>query len=184
MPTWERQHLLLEEDHGWASEPDCQVVLIDRGAVRFDIPRSWTIEPGENGTVTLRENASPSEKPTLELTVFYLNEGLDWSGLPVSRLVSEIGSRPSEPHFGPPLEVTPVREFRRDGMSAAWSGRRYFEENREVSSRLLIARKWNIQTKITYAFWSDPDRDVQNAWEILVRTLTLGDYVEVPTRRL
>ncbi len=196
MPKWERRRLRLKKNHGWKSEPGCQIFVADKGAVRFDLPRGWVVEPGKKGSIKFLDRKPPDDDCTLEMSVFYLNEEIDWSGLPVSRLVAEIGKRKpgdDDPEAGEPdaeptdvLEELPIVEFHRDGMRAAWSGKRYIdpEENREASSRLLIARKWNIQPLITFAFWSDQAREKGRAWDILLKTLILGDYVEDPTQRV
>jgi len=196
MPKWDRRRLRLKKNHGWKSEPGCQIFVADKGAVRFDLPRGWVVEPGTKGSIKFLDRKPPDDDCTLEMSVFYLNEDIDWSGLPVSRLVAEIGKRkpgdddPEESESDPEptnvLEELPIVEFHRDGMSAAWSGKRYIDpsENREASSRLLIARKWNIQPLITYAFWSDQVRETGRVWDILLKTLILGDYVEDPTQRV
>ena len=201
MPKWERRRLRLKKNHGWKSEPGCQIFVADRGAVRFDLPRGWVVEPGKRGSIKFMDRKPPDDDCTLEMTVFYLNEEIDWSGLTVGRLVGDLGTKrdgepedvpefddDGEPYVEPTeiLEILPVTEFHRDGMSVAWNGRRYIDpkENREVSSRLLMARKWNIQPLITFAFWSDQAKQKGKAWDILLKTLILGDYVEDPTQRV
>lgn len=182
MPRWEKKQLRLKKDHGWTSEPGCSVFVADRGAVRFDIPRGWAIEPGENGSIKVMDRPSPDDDGTLEMTVFYLREEIDWSGLPVSRLVRELGGSDTTEV----LERLELQEFTRDGMDVAWNGTRYIDpgENREACGRTLIARKWNIQPIITYAYWADQAPRVAKAWDILLKTLVLGDYIEDPTQRV
>lgn len=200
MPKWERRRLRLKKNHGWKSEPGCQIFVADRGAVRFDLPRGWVVQPGKKGSIKFMDRKPPDDDCTLEMSIFYLNEQIDWSGLQVARLVEELAKKKpgddGEPAFddnGEPyeepseiLEELPVTEFQRDGMSAAWNGSRYIDpkEDREAQSRLLIARKWDIQPLITYAFWSDQEEEKVRAWNILLKTLILGDFVEDPTQRV
>ena len=185
MPKWERRRLRLKKNHGWTSEPGCQIFVADRGAVRFDILRNWVVEPGEKGSIKVMDRTPPDDDCTLEMTIFYLRDDVDWSGLPVSRLAREVGPK----DLDNPVEVLEryeLKEFTRDGMEVAWLGKRYIDadEGREAHSRLLVARKWNIQPLITFAFWADrADRGLK-AWDVLLKTLILGDYVEDPTQRV
>ena len=192
MAKWTKKTLKLKKNHGWTSEPGCQVFVADRGAVRFDFPRGWVIEPGQNGSIKVQDKKSPDDNCCLEMTVFYLREGIDWSGLPVSRIIREV-TKPGQPDDQsddepeiPRLETFPVEERSRDGMDFAWTGYRYIdpEEKREAISRTLIARKWNIQPIITYAFWVDELKKADHAWAVLIKTLILGDYIEDPTQRV
>lgn len=175
----------LKKNHGWKSEPGCSIFVADRGAVRFDILQGWVIEPGEKTSVKVMDRKSPDDDCTLEMTIFYLRDDIDWSGLPVARMVNEVA--PEDPEN--PVEVLerlPTEEFARDGMTVAWNGKRYIDadERREACSRLLVARKWNIQPLITFAYWADAAPRAERAWKILLKTLVLGDYVEDPTQRV
>ena len=71
-------------------------------------------------------------------------------------------------------------------MDVAWTGKRYIDpkENREACSRTLIARQWNIQPIITYAYWADEATKATRAWDVMLKTLVLGDYIEDPTQRV
>lgn len=185
MAKWKRQRMRLKKDHGWTAEPGCQVFVADRGAVRFDFPRGWVIEPGENGSIKVQDKKTPDDDCCLQMTVFYLRDEIDWSGLPVSKLVREI-THMGEEKDEPPLEQLPLHELTRDGMDLAWTGKRYLDpgEDREACSRTMIARKWNIQPIITYAYWADDAPRVARMWDILLKTLVLGDYIEDPTQRV
>ena len=158
-----------------------------RRAVRFDIPRGWVVEPGEKGSIKLMDRKHPHDDGTLEMSVFYLNDEIDWSGLKLGPVVEQRLKHKDNPEKAVEiLERLQVHEFERDGMSVAWTGKRYIdpEEGREACSRLLIARKWNIQPLFTYAYWADDRRGLARAWDILLKTLILGDYIEDPTQRV
>lgn len=182
MPHWEKKTLRLKENHGWTSEPGCQVFVADRGAVRFDLPQGWVIEPGEKGSIKFMDRPSPDDDCTLEMSIFYLNEEIDWSALPVTRLVRELAG--GEKHEV--LERFDVEQFERDGMTVAWNGTRFIDpaQHREAFSKLLMARKWNIQPLITYAYWADQAEAMEKVWAIVLKTLILGDYIEDPTQRV
>ncbi len=186
MPKWEKRRLKLKKNHGWTSEPGCHVFVADRGAVRFDILRGWVIEPGENGSIKLSDCKPPDDDGTLEMSIFYLNDQIDWSGLKIADMLEEVGQKDDPDHPVEVLERMEIQTFERDGMSVAWTGKRYIDplENREACSRILVARKWNIQPLFTYAYWADEQKSLEKAWDILLKTLILGDYIEDPTQRV
>src|SRR5437868_3743955 len=43
MAKWKRQKLRMKPDHGWKTKPDYKIVVADRGALRFDVPRGWVM---------------------------------------------------------------------------------------------------------------------------------------------
>ena len=47
MDEWKKQTLKLKANHGWRAKPGYQICVIGRGAVRFDFPREWIMEPDE-----------------------------------------------------------------------------------------------------------------------------------------
>ena len=182
MARWTKKTLKLRKNHGWTAEPGCNAFVADRGAVRFDIPRKWVIEPGKSGSIKFMDRPSPDDDCTLEMSIFYLNEEIDWSGLPVARMVLEASRDDSQEV----LERVELQQFERDGMTVAWTGTRYVdpEQKREAIGRTLMARKWNIQPLITYAYWADQSHKLAKPWDILLKTLVLGDYIEDPTQRV
>src|SRR5690349_13517915 len=78
-PKWTKKTLKLKKNHGWQSRPGYNIFVADRGAVRFDFPRSWIIEPGENGSIKFHDKKPPDDDCTLQITVMYLPDGVDWS---------------------------------------------------------------------------------------------------------
>ena len=58
--------------------PGYNIFVADRGAVRFDFPRDWIIEPGENGSIKFHDKKPPDDDCTLQITVMYLPDGVDF----------------------------------------------------------------------------------------------------------
>src|SRR2546421_12305260 len=87
---WTRKVLKLKEGHGWTSAPGCKIFVADRGAVRFDFPQEWVVIPTPEGSIKFHDRRPPNDDCTLQLTVMYLPDDVDWSGLPLSQLVREI----------------------------------------------------------------------------------------------
>ncbi len=182
--NWLKKTLPLKEGHGWECREGYKIFVADRGAVRFDIPGEWVIEPGKNGSIKLMDAAPPEDECTLEMTIYYLNDGVDWSGLSLPKLLRDAtdGIGRGEPVLG----RGEVVECGRDGMEAAWRETRFLEQEqkREAVSRTLLARWSNIQPIFTFSFWKDDEERLREPWEEFVRTLRLGDYVEDPTQRV
>src|SRR5436305_1246317 len=114
---WTKKTLKLKENHGWHSRPSYNIFVADRGAVRFDFPKSWIIEPGENGSIKFHDKTPPDDDCTLQITVMYLPDEVDWSGLSLGFLVREITAKNDLDE----LERGEVVEERRDdGLELAW----------------------------------------------------------------
>ncbi len=136
MGRWERRRLRLKKDHGWTSEKDCQIFVADRGAVRFDFPRKWLVIPDPKGTIKFHDRKPPDDDCTLQLTVMYLRDDIDWSGLDLAMLVGKLSAEDSREV----LERGEVQHFKRGGMDVAWIEIKFLDpvENREA----IGARSW------------------------------------------
>ena len=55
MAEWEKKTLRLKDGHGWSARPGCNVLVADRGAVRFDYPEGWVVVPDERGSLKLHD---------------------------------------------------------------------------------------------------------------------------------
>lgn len=191
---WAKRTLKLKRNHGWSCRDGYSIFVADRGAVRFDIPRGWVVEPGEKSSIKILDKPSPDDDCCLEMTVFYLNDRIDWSGLPLVQMLDEVTSKDEQDDDGNPvppeestvLDRSEVFEDQRGDMQIAWRRTHFIDakENREAFSYTLVARRWNIMPLITFAYWADDATRIEPAWQEVLRTLTLGDYVEDPTQRL
>ena len=52
---WKKDTLKLKKDHLWKAKPGYTIFVADRGAVRFDIPQGWIVEPGPDSTKFIME---------------------------------------------------------------------------------------------------------------------------------
>lgn len=179
---WTRQTLRLKENHGWTCREGYNIFVADRGAVRFDIPTGWIVEPGENGSIKVMDREPPDDDCTVEMTVFYLNDQIDWSSLPVAAMVADVTSHEDDDV----LDREEVVEESRHDMTLAYRRLRFLDpaERREAYSYTLVARRWNIQPLITFCYWADDAPRFEPVWRELLGSLVLGDYVEDPTQRL
>jgi hypothetical protein len=76
-------------------------------------------------------------------------------------------------------------------LELAWLEVEFVDEgqNRRARSRICMARSAGvhrvvIQALITMDFWVDQVERFAPVWDEVLRSLTLGDFVDDPTRRL
>jgi hypothetical protein len=177
---WSKKVLRLPENHGWRSKPGYKIFVADRGAVRFDVPREWVVVPEEK-TVKFYDKAPPNDDCRLELSVMYLNPQIDWTGLPLVQLFAEATKKGE-------LETLQEGELvyvQRPDLELVWRENRVLDpgENREALSRACLARGSNVLPLITLDFWPEDAERVVPAWDEVLRSLQLGNYIKDVTRR-
>ena len=170
--------LRLRPTHGWRARPGCKIFVADRGAVRFDYPTDWVVSPDDD-SVKLYDKEPPDDDSRLAVSYLRLPP-LDWSGLPVAALV-EAGMRGDER----PIDTWgPMTESRRGDLELAWREVHYRDsaEKREARSRMCIARRSTLQCLITFDFWASDLEQCDAAWNTVLETLELGEFIADPTR--
>ncbi|RUL85038.1 hypothetical protein [Tautonia sociabilis] len=178
MAEWEKKTLQLEEGHGGLARPGYNVLVADRGAVRFDYPEDWVIVPAETGSIRLHDRLPPDDDCTLQMTVFHLNPEVDWSSLPLRPLIEKLLE--DDARFV--LDRGEVVSFRRGRLEVAWSEIRFMDpsEARPAYSRTCIARCREIQPLITFDYWESDARRCREVWETVLATLRLGETITEP----
>ncbi len=176
---WKKQSMRLNADHEWNCREGFKVFVADRGAVRFDIPQSWLVIPGEDA-IAFHDRQPPDDDCTLKLSILRLPPGVDWSVMPISRMIREVREDDSRNI----LSRTEPVDFRRGETDISWVGETYIDsgECRVAHGRTLLARHGLIQPLITFAYWDDDSERVEPAWEEVVRSLELGREIADPRR--
>lgn len=178
MAEWENEDLRLHSQHGWRARPGCKIFVADRGAVRFDYPRDWLVIPDED-SVKLYDKEPPDDDSRLAVSYLRLPP-VDWSGLPVAALL-EAAMREEER----PIDTWgPIGEVRRGDLELAWREVGFLDpgEKREARSRMCIARRSTLQCLITFDFWAADLEQCEAAWNTVLETLELGEFIADPTR--
>jgi hypothetical protein len=177
MPKWHEEVYKMPKGLKWPARPGYKTFVADQGAVRFDIPQDWVVEPGDN-SIKFQDQPSPDDTCVLEMSVFHLQPGPDWSKLPLVELLTNVTK---ESNFEVLSRREPVYQ-RRDDLEIVWLETRYVdpEEHREARSRTCMARRGLIQPLFTFAFWPEDARRVLPAWNEMLRSLRLGEYVAFP----
>ena len=150
---WDRQIFRLPENPGWTAKPGNKVVVADRGALRFEIPNDWIVEPGKN-SIKLIDGEPPNDDMSLEVSVIYVGargHRVDWSGMPLSQVIKDVTSeramgKPSgrkgkkrkrdEYKAGAPMTI------KLGELEMAWVQTEFIDkvEKRPAFSRMLVTR--------------------------------------------
>jgi len=174
----------MKPGHGWKAKPGYQIIVADRGAVRFDVPRTWIFKLETNEktgltTMTLHNRPEPDDDCRLQVTHMYLPQGYDWSSVSWPELLEQAVTEPAESE---PLGRSPaIHEQRRD-LELAWTETRYLDarEHREARSRFCLARRGDIVVLFTLDYWPEHARRFLPVWENIMASLRLGEYIKDP----
>lgn len=166
----------LLQGHFWQTRLGCKTLVLDRGAVQFDYPRSWIVEPC-TGSVALFDRKPPADESRLDVSYFRLPQ-VDWSGLPVADLIDDVTSRERDN-----AKAGPLREEIRGGIELAWRDVRFVapRSQRRACFRVCVARRGSIHCLITHEFFGDHARS-DEIWHTILDTLVLDRLVHDATR--
>ncbi len=180
MGKWKRQTLKLKENHGWRAKPGYKIFVADRGAVRFDIPQEWIMDPGKD-SIKFHDRTPPDDDCLLQVSVLHLSPRIDWSGIPLAQLL-EGAIKGDERGV---VSRQDIIHKKRPDMELVWTETTFIDptEQREARSRICLARGSNIQPLITMDFWPEHAEQFVPVWDEVLRSLVLGEYIEDPTRR-
>ncbi|MEX2179783.1 MAG: hypothetical protein WD801_13795 [Gemmatimonadaceae bacterium] len=172
---WDLRRLLPR--HSWTTRDGCKAIVLDRGAVQFDYPRSWSSQP--SGTSVALFDRKPPDGNRLEVSYLRLPPA-DWSELPVADLVDRVTSRPRERATCGPLR----EEFRR-GIELSWRELTFTPEQAWLAShgmcfRVCVARRGSVHCLITYEFRSVDRAQCDDAWDTVIETLVLDRTIANP----
>jgi hypothetical protein len=177
MPDWSEENLKLKKGHGWKAPPGHRIFVADKGAVRFNIPEKWIVEP-DSDAIKFYDGKPPDDNCRLACSYLHLPP-IDWSGLALTDLI-KVATEGDERTLTLSGEIA---HQRRGDLELAWGDLSFDdpEEHRQAYTRVCIARGSGIQTLITLDYWPE-DRDrLMPVWNEVVRSLELGRYIEDPT---
>lgn len=180
MAKWRKETLKLAKDHIWQTKPGYQIVVLDRGAARFDVPRGWVLAPGE-GAIEIRDRPYPDDDCLLQATVLPAPPGAEPGTVPLEAfLVSALDAGAEEV-----LDRGLVQSASRPGLELVWRETRFVEqrERREARSRTCLAAGAGVYVLLTLSFWPEDAARCETVWDEVLRTLRLGEYVEATTGR-
>ncbi|MCS7080614.1 MAG: hypothetical protein NZ585_11295 [Chloracidobacterium sp.] len=176
---WVQTILPMHPESHWSVESGCLAFVADHGAIRFDYPETWVVMPGEGGAIDFYDKEPPDGNSVL--TVSYITlPPFAVPGFTLAMCMEEAARVDPRPIY----EFGPMHEIRRGSMAIVWRQARYIDETekRDAVSRTCIARKGRIQALLTFEYWADAAECSERAWDIILKTLRLGELVIDVTR--
>jgi hypothetical protein len=165
----------LEANHVWKASPGCRILVLDGGAVRFDIPREWVISPRDNH-VLIFECRPEASRCTL---------GVSWHRVPTESFeipLAMILAHGAATEIRQILERGSIQRVLRPPLEIAWLQFRVLEssDNREMCVRMGIGRAATTQAVFLFEFAPEDELRLFDAWQTLLQTLVLGEYISDP----
>ncbi|MEN3334724.1 MAG: hypothetical protein V7641_4089 [Blastocatellia bacterium] len=178
MSDWLKDTYKLKKNHTWKAPDGYRIFVADRGAVRFNIPDGWVIEPDAD-SIKFYDAKPPDDNCRLACSYLRLPSHIDWSGLPLSQMINAAtgGDERTLTRSG---EIT---HKQRADLEVAWADYHFIDpvEQRQAYTRLCIARGSSIQALITLDYWPEDAAKLAAVWAEVIRSLQLGRYVKDPT---
>lgn len=177
MARRKKQTLKLKAGHGWSARPGYRICVLGRGAVRFDFPREWHMEPGDPSYKFL-DRPPPDDDIRLEVSYGHIPPA-NWSKFPLAGLLADLVADDHRKLTARGLPTTIEREDAR----LIWRELRFTDpvDKREARSRICIGLGKMVQVLITMEFWPEDAGRAIPVWDEALRTLTLEHYISDPT---
>jgi hypothetical protein len=177
-PKWTSKTLKLKDNHTWKAPPNHVVVVVDRGAVRFNIPDSWHVEP-DSEALKLYDKKPPKDDCRLSVTCIH-TPPVDWTELPLAPLLDAV-SRDDTILDRTRGEIITVA---RKDAEIVWLEVTWQDpiEHREARSRIAVARGSNVHVVFTLDFWPEDAKRLEPVWKEVLRSIELNRYVSDPLK--
>ena len=97
--NWRSETFKLSPRHRWKARKGNSVFVADRGALSFEVPRTWIRKMGPAGSIQFYNAKPPKDDLRLEVTLFYLSafsRTVDWNGLSLPGLLRDATRSESE----------------------------------------------------------------------------------------
>lgn len=172
----------LAANHSWTAAKGYKVVAIERGAVIFNIPVDWVLEKLQ--PVEIYDKKPPDDNARLSVSFWRLPPGIDWTDLPIDKLLTDASDPKHNQRELEILESGPVKKASRTDLELATRFQRFVDpqEKREAYTYMATARGWDVHVLITFDFWKDDLPKCAPVWDEALRSLQLGYNIEDPTK--
>jgi len=179
-PKFTERVLKLKDNHTWQAPPGHKIIILDRGALRFNYPASWHVEP-DTDAIKLYDVAPPDDNVRLSVSLIHHAPNIDWKELPLDALLKSTLDKSPEDSAQP---VTDVERIARKDMEIVWQEMSWQDpvEHREARSRVAVARGRTAHAILTLDFWPEDWPRIKTMWLEAMRSLEMDRYVKDPTR--
>ena len=177
-PKYKKSTLRLKDNHTWKAPKGYKIVVLERGAVSFNVPQNWLV--AETEPFTMHDAKPPDDNARLAVSYWKFAPGIDWTGLPLDDLLlkstADVGQEI--------LAQSPIKRSERDDIELLWIEQRFLdaEQQRQAFSRIATGRGFDIHVVITFDLWVDDAPKFEAMWGEVLRSLQLGRVIEDPTQ--
>jgi hypothetical protein len=167
----------LNKNHSWRGTPGYKVFVADRGAVRFEFPRTWVVVDDNPDGIKFHDKKPPKDDCMIGISYLRIPP-IDWTDLPLSSMVAEVTGKDSRQVTG----WEPIVEARRIDLEIAWRQGRFIDSNekRPALTRLCLARRGTVQALLTMDFWEVDLERWEPVWNHLLDSLELDEPIDDP----
>ena len=180
-PLPEPQRYKLKENHSWKAPAGFKIVVLDRGAVSFNIPEKWFVAKMEP-TFEMHNAEPPHDDARLSVTFFRHPPGIDWTGLPVEPLLKRSMKDVNDTNT---LGTSAVTRLPRTDIEVVWAEQRFVdpvEKPRQAFTRVTLARGFNMHAILSFDYWVNQAAQFRPVWSEIVRSLQIGRVIADPTK--
>lgn len=175
------QRMRLKENHSWKAPAGFKIVVLDRGAVSFNVPEKWFVAKMEPA-FEMHNAKPPNDDARISVTFFRNQPGIDWTGLPVNTLLEHSLQGVADRET---ISTTAATRIPREDIEVVWAEQRFIdpvEKPREAFTRVTLARGFNLHALISFDYWVDQAAQFRPVWAEMVRSLILGRVIADPTK--
>ena len=175
----DRQTFRLPERHRWKAKEGNQIFVANKGDVRFEFPSGWVFDRtsgGKGKSVRFYDGHPPNDNIRLEVSVLHIPDPRAFSAPLADVLNSSIGD------IGDNCRRSEAFAMKLPRHDLALLDLEYIDpvEKRPAHSLFCLARGAGIHALISLDYWPEDSTVALAAWEDVLGSLCLGEYLEHP----
>jgi hypothetical protein len=166
----------LKDNHTWKAPSGYKIVVLERGAVSFNVPTKWIV--AKTQPFELNDAEPPNDNARISVSYWQFPPEIDWKGLPLEGLLIQ-STNDLKMEI---LERSEVFHSDRKDIEIVWVQHRFLDpkEKREAFTRILVGRAFGVHVLVTCDFWVDDAKKLKPVWDEILRSLQLGRYIADP----
>lgn len=177
MKDWKHESLRLKAKHQWKSKPGYKIIVLDKGAVRFDYPETWVVKMEDDG-LKIYDGEPPVDDVRLGISYRRLPP-MNPKDFPLEKFLRDT----VETDERNPVAKGEMQRITRIDWRGAWQEIEFVDlaENRPAFSRIFLAVGGGVWCLMTLEFWAEDRERIDPVWTEVLRSLRLGHYIADPT---
>jgi len=184
-PGWQSSTVPLPAHHKWKCSPGHNLLIADRGAVRFEYPTGWHVRPGKEGQLQVHDVPPPDDECRIQLSIIRTPgvRARDLADLPLVELLRRsLEDGPKEKHSPGWTRLSDVSTIERPGLQIAWAESSWLDRehgDRKVLCRQLVARGPGMHPFVTFDYYEERAEQFRPVWLHMVQTFKVATPVNL-----